>query len=155
MKPEVHVRGQIQKPVAEVFDAVYNPIKLSGYFTTAGASAPLDTETTVTWEFADFPGPFPVYVVESKKDQKLVFEWEASDGAESTTGAGYNTRVEFLFIPTENGVGTKVEIRESGWNDGEIGLKASMGNAQGWMNMLCCLKAYVEHGINLREGFFK
>jgi hypothetical protein len=25
----------------------------------------------------------------------------------------------------------------------------------GLMNMLCCLKAYVEHGINLREGFFK
>ena len=29
-------------PVAEVFDAVYNPSKLSGYFTNGGASAPLE-----------------------------------------------------------------------------------------------------------------
>jgi uncharacterized protein YndB with AHSA1/START domain len=88
MKPEVHVCGNVQKPVAEVFDAVYNPIKLSGYFTTAGASAPLETNTTVSWEFADFPGPFSVYVVESKKNKRLVFEWEANEGAEPTTRAG-------------------------------------------------------------------
>ena len=33
--------------------------------------------------------------------------------------------------------------------------KASYGNCQGWMQMLCALKAYLEHGINLREGMFK
>ncbi|ALO24786.1 hypothetical protein LEP1GSC137_2235 [Leptospira borgpetersenii str. Noumea 25] len=27
-------------------------------------------------------------------------------------------------------------------------------NCQGWMNMSCCLKAYLEYGINLRKGFF-
>ena len=36
------VSGRIGKPVAEVFDAVVNPTRLSGYFTTiGGASAPL------------------------------------------------------------------------------------------------------------------
>ena len=56
------VSVKIQKPVEEVFDSVYNPKKLSQYFTTAGASAPLDEGTTVMWEFADHPGPFPVRV---------------------------------------------------------------------------------------------
>ena len=38
----------VSRPVAEVFDAIYNPTKLSGYFTTGGASAPLVEGTTVT-----------------------------------------------------------------------------------------------------------
>lgn len=53
--------AKIKKSIAEVFDAVYNPKKLSGYFTTGGASAPLEEGITVTWNFADFPGAFPVY----------------------------------------------------------------------------------------------
>ena len=62
MELRFQVYGKIAKPVAEVFDAVYNPSKLSGYFTTGGASAPLVEGSTVTWDFADFPGAFPVEV---------------------------------------------------------------------------------------------
>ena len=32
------VQARIKKPINEVFDAVYNPKKLSKYFTTGGAS---------------------------------------------------------------------------------------------------------------------
>jgi len=39
------VQTKIQKPVSEVFDAVYNPKKLSKYFTTGGADGPLDEGT--------------------------------------------------------------------------------------------------------------
>ena len=62
MELKFQVQGKIRKPVTEVFDAVYNPNKLSEYFTTGGASGPLDEGKTVTWEFADFPGAFPVHV---------------------------------------------------------------------------------------------
>jgi len=41
MELKFQVQTKIQKPVAEVFDAVQNPEKLSGYFTNGGASAPL------------------------------------------------------------------------------------------------------------------
>lgn len=53
MELKFEVQGRIAKPVDEVFDAVYNPDKLSGYFTTGGASGPLDEGVTVTWDFAD------------------------------------------------------------------------------------------------------
>jgi uncharacterized protein YndB with AHSA1/START domain len=56
--------GRIAKPVAEVFEAVADPTKLSGYFTTGGAQGRLETGATVTWDFHDFPGAFPVEVVE-------------------------------------------------------------------------------------------
>ena len=42
------------KPVAEVFDGIYNPKKLSGYFTTGGASAAMAvTESDVTIKTPD------------------------------------------------------------------------------------------------------
>ena len=62
MELKFQVQTRIQKPVSEVFDAVYNPRKLEGYFTTKSASGPLVEGTTVMWEFAAHPGPFPVHV---------------------------------------------------------------------------------------------
>ena len=66
LKFEVSMR--VSKPVHAVFEAVADPAKLSGYFTTGGAVGRLETGSTVQWEFADFPGPFPVEVVEVVQD---------------------------------------------------------------------------------------
>jgi uncharacterized protein YndB with AHSA1/START domain len=141
------VQARIKKPVDEVFDAVQNPKKLSGYFTTGGASAPLLEGTTVTWSFHDFPGAFPVEVKKVVRNELIVFEWESNEG-------GYNTRVEMKFEPLDK-KSTLVTISESGWRENQTGLDASYGNCHGWTQMLCALKTYVEHGINLREGFYK
>jgi uncharacterized protein YndB with AHSA1/START domain len=146
MDLKFQVYGKIAKPVADVFDAVYNPKKLSGYFTTGGASAPLDEGTTVTWDFADHPGAFPVKVVRVERNRLIVLEWQAADGE-------YNTQVRFEFEPLDE-KSTMVRISESGWKETQAGLDASYGNCFGWSQMLCCMKAFVEHGINLRKFFF-
>lgn len=154
------ITGRIAKPVHEVFEAVADPKKLAGYFTTGGASARLETGTTVMWDFADFPGAFPVKVVEVLKDRKIVLQWEANDGGEDSAGdkdvkaAGYWTTVTMTFEPLEDGR-TLVSIAEEGWRETPEGLKATIGNCQGWSQMLACMKAYLEHGINLRQGFYK
>ena len=146
MELKFQVYGKIRKPVSEVFDAVYNPEKLSAYFTTGGASGSLDEGKTVTWDFHDFPGAFPVHVKQSAANEKIVLEWKAMEG-------DYNTAVEFKFTALDAG-STKVEIEESGWKETPEGLKSSYGNCFGWTQMLCCLKVYLEHGIKLREFFF-
>ena len=146
MDLEFEVFGKIAKPVADVFDAVYNPKKLSGYFTTGGASAPLDEGTTVTWDFHDYPGAFPVHVRKVERDRLIELEWKANDG-------DYNTRVRMEFEPLD-AKSTMVRIRESGWRETPDGLKSSYGNCMGWTQMLCCMKVYVEHCINLRAFFF-
>ena len=51
-----------------MFEAVADPKELSSYFTTGGASARLEQGQTVTWDFADFPGAFPVHVTEVVPD---------------------------------------------------------------------------------------
>ena len=64
---------------------------------------------------------------------------------------GYNTRVEMVFKPLDTR-STMVQISESGWRDNPKGLESSYGNCSGWMHMACCLKAFLEHDINLRAG---
>lgn len=149
MKLEFPFRAKVLKPVSEVFDAVYDPKKMAGYFITGGGSGPLEANSKVMWEFADFPGAFPVFVKDMKKNECIVLEWEANDG--TGKGAGYNTKVEFKFTTVDTDA-TLVEILETGWRD-ETFLNAAVGNSQGWMQMVCCLKAYCEYGINLRKGF--
>jgi uncharacterized protein YndB with AHSA1/START domain len=77
-------------------------------------------------------------------NERIVFEWPAE-------ADGYNTRVEMVFKPLDER-NTMVQIGESGWREDPAGIKASYGNAGGWMHMMCCLKAYLEYGINLRAG---
>lgn len=148
------VAARIAKPVAEVFEAVANPAELSRYFTTGGAKGRLETGATVTWDFHDFPGAFPVEVVEVEPERRIVLRWEAADGTSPTASAGYQTTVTMTFEPLDDGR-TLVTVSETGWRETDGGLKASYGNCQGWMQMLCALKAWLEYGINLREGMFK
>jgi uncharacterized protein YndB with AHSA1/START domain len=151
----------VGRPVHEVFEAVADPKQLSSYFTTGGASGRLEQGKTVTWDFHDFPGAFPVEVDEVVPDEKIVLRWEAAEGEQVSddgeiqiSPAGYQTTVTFTFKPTDDNR-TIVEVEERGWRETEGGLQASYGNCMGWSQMLAALKAWVEHGINLREGAYK
>lgn len=147
------VFAHISRPVAEVFEAVVDPAKLSNYFTTGGAQGRLETGATVSWDFHDFPGAFPVEVVEVIKNEKIVLRWDANDKAED--GSSYKTEVTIEFEPLDGDSRTKVSISEEGWRENEDGLKSSYSNCMGWSQVLAALKIWVEHGINLRDGMYK
>ena len=153
MELKFRVSARISKPVHEVFEAVADPDKLSCYFTTGGAKGRLEEGSTVSWDFHDFPGAFPVHVIEVEPDTRIVLEWQAN---EPGAGPDDNTTVTMSFKPVDGDAGrTLVEIAEEGWSESEAGLKASYGNCMGWSQMLAALKAWLEHGINLREGMYK
>ncbi|RIV39157.1 SRPBCC family protein [Micromonospora radicis] len=150
------IAGRIGRPVHEVFEAVVDPDQLSRYFTTGGAKGRLATGATVSWDFADFPGAFPVEVVEVEQDRRIVLRWEAADTAppgEGAAGGAYSTTVTMEFEPLGE-ARTLVTIAEEGWRPTPEGQQASYGNCEGWTSMLCCLKAWLEHGVNLRAGFY-
>ena len=137
MELKFRVAARIARPVHEVFEAVADPTQLSQYFTTGGAEGRLETGATVTWDFADFPGAFPVQVVEVVPNRRIVLKWEANEGAPSdgeaavTTGASYDTTVTMTFKGLDDGR-TLVEIAEEGWRENQGALQASYGNCQGW-----------------------
>ncbi len=151
MDLKFRVAGRIARPVSEVFEAVVDPQQLSRYFTTGGAKGRMQTGATVMWDFHDFPGAFPVKIVEVVKDSRVVLKWAAN---EPGAAEPYDTTVTMTFEGLDDGR-TLVTIAEQGWRETPAGLKASYGNCEGWMQALCAMKAWMEHGINLREGMFK
>lgn len=149
MELKFQVQIKIQKPVEEVFMAVHDPEKLSGYFTNGGASAPLVEGTTVQWAFADTPGEekmsFPVEVEKVVPNELIVLLWQGTNDKMN--------RVEMNFKKTGPDE-TLVAIGESGWEATQEDLNSSYGNCMGWSQMLSALKAYTEYGINLRKGAY-
>jgi len=156
------VQIKIQKPVHEVFEAVYDPKKLSGYFTSGGSDGPLDEGKEVLWSFRDGEAEaavVPVIVLIVVKDHRIRLRWAASEGVyDAKTGAlpqpgGYDTTVEMTFESLGEGE-SLMKITEGDWRQTQKGLEGSYQNCVGWTQMACSLKAYLEYGINLRKGSF-
>lgn len=146
------VFGFVSRPSAEVYEAVVDPEQISRCFTTGGAQGRLEPGNEVTWDFADFPGRFPVTPVEAEPGRRVVIEWGAA--ASTTADGGASTRVTFAFEPVDEDTRTRVTITEDGWRATRDGAGAAFGNCMGWTGFLAALKAWTEHGINLREGFY-
>ncbi len=161
MELKFTVQMKIQKPVSEVFDAVYNPKKLCAYF-TAESEGPLDEGKTVLWTHASgecSTVSMPVKVQKMVPNKLIRFSWAASEGYyDAKTGqfphsAGYDNLVEMAFEELKPGE-TLVKITEGNWRPNEDGLQSSYQNCQGWAGMVACMKAYLEYGINLRSGAY-
>ena len=145
------VSGRVARPCAEVYEAVADPDQLSKYFTTGGARGRLQAGAEVTWDFHDFPGAFPVKVLEADPPRRIVIEWEGK----ATSSESGTTTTTFEFEPIDGDTRTLVTITESSWQSTPDGAKNALGNCEGWTGMLAAMKAWLEHGINLRDGFYK
>ena len=141
MNIEVNVEDRVLRPVHEVFTALVDPTHMAQYFISR-SSGPLKAGSTVTWEFADVDAKVDVEVLEVALDRRLVFVWSAS---------GTRTRVTIGLKPVEAN-NTLVIVNEAGWPLKREGVQRALGQNAGWTYALCCLKAYLQFGINLRQG---
>lgn len=134
----------ILKPAHDVFEAIVDPARMSQYFISK-SNGRMEEGATLSWSFPEFEGAFPVRVGTVRKDEYVSFHWDSEDGRELL--------VEITLTPSTNN-STVVTVTEKGMPNNEAGLTWLKGNTEGWANFLACLKAYVEHGINLRKGAF-
>lgn len=135
---------QIGQPAAEVFEAIVDPEKMSNYFISSG-SGRMEAGRTLTWHFPEFEGGSPVHVDKIEKNTHIRFRWGEK---------GEEMHVEIDLKPVSDGYATVVTVTEGEKPADEAGISWLQGNTEGWANFLACLKAYVEHGINLRKGAF-
>ncbi len=140
------VQTKINRPVAEVFAAIVDPEKLSRYFTDR-TSGPLAEGQAVEWHWSQW-GDYPVTVKTVVPNQLVEVEFD-STAWKKTTGAGYKVlvRMELAALDAQS---TMLSISEAGWKTDAPGLKGSHDNCSGWTHMAMCLKAYLEHGLDLR-----
>lgn len=141
---KINTAIQISKPVNEVFEAVLDPVKMSNYFIAEG-SGRMEEGETLKWKFPEFPEKAEIWVVEVTPNEYVSFQWEGAKGEKLLV------EITFLAMPGDT---TLVKVTEEGMPANEAGIKWLARNTEGWANFLASLKAYLEHGINLRKGAF-
>jgi uncharacterized protein YndB with AHSA1/START domain len=137
---EAKAQIEIRKPVHRVFEAIVDPRKMSHYFISSGNRRMQDGKT-VHWKF-DTGGGIDAKVKHIERDRFVSFSWSAS---------GADALVSINLEPTGNG-STLIRVSESDWPPNEKGTVRCLEQTKGWMHFLCCMKAYLEFGINLRES---
>lgn len=140
------VTTRIARPIHDVFNAIVSADRLSRYFTNQ-SSGDLRVGDRVVWHWNDYgDSEITVSLVEADHRIELVFD---SNQWKKTPEDSYDVRVTF-DLEAVNDDETKLSISESGWKTDAAGLKGSHDNCSGWTHMAMCLKAYIEHGIDLR-----
>jgi uncharacterized protein YndB with AHSA1/START domain len=139
------VQTKIKRPVADVFDAIVSSHRMKKYFVD-GASSDLIEGETITWRW-DHYGENPVNVRKVVENQLIELAIDSREW-DKTKDEAYEVLVIFEFEELDDG--TMLSISEQGWKTDADGLKGSHDNCGGWTHMAMCLKAYIEHGIDLR-----
>jgi uncharacterized protein YndB with AHSA1/START domain len=139
----VNTELKIARPIHEVFEAIVEPGHMTQYFITHGEGR-MEAGHTVKWTWGDVPGEpsADVQVQTAVPDHLITFTWPSGP---------VETLVEIHLHEVEDGR-TVVRINETGWEKDDEGIARLAENTQGWVGFLCCLKAYLEYGINLRKG---
>jgi len=142
MKLVIKTAIQIQKPLARVFEAIVNPEKMKQYFISESTGW-LEEGKEVKWKWAEFPEVESVVNnIKIEKNRTVSFDWDT----DTTVTISLKEQADKSVV---------VRIIEGEKELDENNLKWYGGNTEGWANFLACLKAYLEHGINLRIGAFE
>lgn len=136
----VEVSSKIYRPVSEVFQAVINPDKLSKYFISRYKGEMKEGETMV-WYFDDYGVELNADITVIQEGSLLAFSWEAS---------GYKKDVSIKISPLDDQT-TEIQIIEQPFENHIDDIKRVIQQTQGWTDFICCLKAYLYTGINLRN----
>jgi uncharacterized protein YndB with AHSA1/START domain len=141
---QIKAKIGILKPASEVFDAIVDPAKMSNYFISK-ASGRMEAGKTINWQFPEMDMSFSIKVHQVEKDKFISYSWNDFDGTE--------TKVD-ITITSKTDNHSFVSITESYRKNDDEGINWLRRNTEGWANFLACLKAWIEHGINLRKGAF-
>jgi len=130
----------IRKPIAEVFDAIVDPEKITKFWFTK-SSGRIEEGKTVQWDWEMYNVHAHVKALTVEANKKIVMDW-------GSDAAGY-TRIEWVFTPYENDY-TFLNVTNSGFKGtGDEVVKQALGSTGGFTWVLAGLKAYLEYGIQL------
>lgn len=134
---------EIRKPAHDVFEAFVDPDKI-GNFWFSSSSERWEEGKTVTLRYEEYGAQGEIHVIEMISDQKIVFEWGREDG---------EPHLVTITFKMTNPASTVVEVSEDGFDENDPDLIPKLvGNKEGWVYMLTCLKGYLEFDVNRLRG---
>ncbi|SDQ79974.1 Uncharacterized conserved protein YndB, AHSA1/START domain [Virgibacillus subterraneus] len=138
MDTQVTTKMKIRKSVNEVFEAIVDPVKIGNYWFSS-SSERWEQGKSVTLRYDEYEAEGVINILEVEESKKIVFSWGAEHGEES---------VVTITLKKLDDKSTIIEVTESGLreDDPEI-VNKMIGQKEGWVYMLSCLKGYLEYGV--------
>jgi uncharacterized protein YndB with AHSA1/START domain len=138
MNTQVTAKMKINRPANEVFEAIVDPIKI-GNFWFSSSSERWEEGKKILLRYDEYGAEGAMAVLAIQENIEIVFSW----GVEHE-----KTVVTITFNEIED-KSTIIEVSETGLKeeDPEV-VNKMLGQKEGWVYMLSCLKSYLEHGIS-------
>ncbi|KOS63363.1 hypothetical protein AN161_07905 [Lysinibacillus sp. FJAT-14222] len=143
MDTHVRTKLKIHKPANEVFEAIVSPEKI-GNFWFSSSSDKWEKGKKIALRYDEYNAKGVITVLDIEVNRTIVFTWGEEHGE--------GTVVTITFI--EDDSNTIIEVVESGLKEDDPEVVAKMmGQKEGWVYTLTCLKGYLENGVtNLRAS---
>ncbi|MDM5227153.1 SRPBCC family protein [Cytobacillus sp. NJ13] len=138
MDTQITAKFKINKPASEVYEAIVDPVKI-GHFWFSSSSERWEQGKSITVKYDEYNAEGILNVLEMVENKKIVFSWGGETNEETVVA---------ITLNEPDHLSTIIEVNESGLdeNDPEI-VSKMLGQKEGWIYMLSCLKGYLEHGI--------
>lgn len=138
-EPVAKAEMLIRKPAAEVFEAFIDP-SITSQFWFTGGSGRLEAGKSVSWEWKMYGFSMTANVLVIETDRRILVEWGEPDNY---------TVIEWKFVPRGDDQ-TYVTIMNSGFKgEGDAAVAQAIDSTEGFVMVLCGLKALLEHGVRL------
>ncbi|ASF19092.1 SRPBCC family protein [Staphylococcus saprophyticus] len=131
---DIITKMQVDVPRETVFEAFVDPEKIGGFWFSS-SSERWEQGKTITLRYEEYDAELNINIERVEDNQLIAFTW----GAHPIT-------IQF----EESEAGTVVTTTEKDFDTQDV--KQLLGQKEGWVYMLSCLKVYLEHGVTIRAA---
>ena len=131
---DIITKMQVDVPRETVFEAFVDQEKIGGFWFSS-SSERWEQGKTITLRYEEYDAELNINIERVEDNQLIAFTW----GAHPVT-------IQF----EESEAGTVVTTTEKDFDTQDV--KQLLGQKEGWVYMLSCLKVYLEHGVTIRAA---
>ncbi|SCT02271.1 Activator of Hsp90 ATPase homolog 1-like protein [Staphylococcus caeli] len=131
---DIVTKMQVNVPKERVFEAFIDPEQIGGFWFSS-SSQRWEEGKSITLRYKEYDAELDVQIERIDLNNMIEFTWGPHPVAIHFEDMGQNTIVTTI---------------EKHFDSTEV--EQILGQKEGWVYMLSCLKAYMEHGISIRAA---
>lgn len=131
---DIVTKMQVNVPKENVFEAFVNPNQIGGFWFSS-SSERWEQGKTITLCYEEYNAELEVQINSIEDNKSIEFIW-----------GNHPVTIEFEGI----GESTVVTTIEKDFDTQDV--EQLLGQKEGWVYMLSCLKAYLEHNVSIRAA---